>query len=133
MLRLRGGNDWAIGAEDQDGSQVPLHMDWDDEIPPLSAAIAPYRRINRTALDLAVYGNRNSELVADRIDDAFLLGQAGIDEEVIDRKVRKVLQEYEDVDFSGDIQLWWLQTAHTHPTPASLSRLAYNNFYATFA
>jgi hypothetical protein len=68
-----------------------------------NVALMPHRRINRTALDLAVSGHRGSELVADRIDEASLLAQAGIDEEEIDRRMHAVLREYEDVDFSGEI------------------------------
>ena len=103
-LRLRGGS-WASGAEDDGYGQEALEMALhDDALPPPSAALAAYayRRVNRTALDLAVHQGRGSALVAGRIDDALLLAQGGIDEEDVDRKVRRVLQEYEDVDFSGD-------------------------------
>jgi hypothetical protein len=108
-LRLRGGSGWASGAEDDDGyGQEALEMALHDDALPLpSAALAShaYRRVNRTALDLAVHQGRGSALVAGRIDDALLLAQGGIDEEDVDRKVRRVLQEYEDVDFSGEPRL----------------------------
>ena len=116
--RLRGGSD---------GEEFATKA---DDMVLANVALIPRRRMNRTALDLAVYGDHGSELVADRINDASLFAQAGIDEEEIDRRMHEVLREYEDVDFSGTISCWVSRgpdeggTAGQTPLPSMLCLFA---------
>ena len=97
-LKLRGGSDWDMEEHD-DGASDDLRMSVApisvEDLPP-AQALVPQKRLNVTALDLALHTS-----VTDDIDDTQLLAAAGIDVEEIERKFEQVMDELAETDLTG--------------------------------
>ena len=97
-LKLRGGSDWDMEEDDDDASDdprmsvAPISV---EDLPPAQALVTQ-KRLNITALDLALHTN-----VADDIDDTQMLAAAGIDVEEIERKFEEVIDELAETDLTG--------------------------------